>query len=82
MSAKTWIGVKCPGCAAAIPVLAAGRELSDGDRLIGHEYRELRRQAREGLACPDCKTDLRDGVFAPAYPPSPPPTSPWGGPRP
>jgi hypothetical protein len=77
---RTWIGVKCPGCSAAVPVLAGGRELNDGDKIEPDEMRELRRQAREGLTCPDCKTDLRDGVFAPAWPPSSPPASPWGAP--
>lgn len=60
---KNWIGVRCPDCGEPVPILDAGRELEEFAEVTMPERHECRRIAEEGVRCPSCKRDLRDGVL-------------------
>lgn len=66
---KTWIGVRCPDCSEVAPVLSADRELHEGDWISIHERREISRVGREGVKCPWCGSNLREGIPVPSGPP-------------
>lgn len=66
----TWIGVGCPDCGEVTPILAAGRVLTIADALTADEILEVHRVAKEGVKCPRCGHDLREGVRTPCSPPA------------
>lgn len=60
VAAKTWLGVNCPACGCATPVLDAGRNMEDGDVIREGEATQLRHFATEGVRC-GCGEDLAQG---------------------
>lgn len=67
--AKTWIGSRCANCGLVTPLIATGREVEAGSAITSEEQAELNRLCTEGVKCPQCQTDLRYGVTAPAEAP-------------